>query len=377
MEIDKENIKHLTMLDMSGQIGPEERDYLWDIVVENKEAAEIYHGIFTKFSPEKMARISKELHASFEIRLAAAKRKEKFKKSAKVVGMAVSAVAAAILLVVFLLPGTQERVETPVNISQNSPAKDIELKIGSAPAINLSKQQGTIQAGNVMLNNKNSQLSLLNAAGETRIATLTVPNGREYMLQLPDGSSVQLNAATTLRFPLAFKGNTREITISGEAYVIVKKDAAHPFYVHLPHGTVQVLGTEFNINTYQAQEDRIALVNGSIKVKNTRDSSSIKPGYEATVTSRALLQVDEFDQYDVLSWRKGVYPFTNASLEVVATLIERYYGIPVKFEGQPASEKFTGVISRKTPITNFLTGLKLTGFVKEFTFDKDGTLHLK
>lgn len=197
------------------------------------------------------------------------------------------------------------------------------------------------------------------------------------MLQLPDGSSIQLNAATILRFPLAFTGNNREITISGEAYLTIKKDARHPFYVNLPHGTVQVLGTEFNINTYNAQEDEVALVNGSIKVRSTRDSSIIKPGYKAIVHSGAALQVDEFDPYDVLSWRKGEYPFTNASLQVVSTLIERYYGIPVQFEGQASSQKFTGVISRKTPINNFLTGLKLTGFVNEFSFDKEGVLHIK
>lgn len=87
------------------------------------------------------------------------------------------------------------------------------------------------------------------------------------------------------------------------------------------------MGPEFNINTYDKEEDRIALVAGSIKVRSAQDSSLIRPGYEATVKPGRHLNVAEFDPYDVLSWRKGEYPFTNVTLQTVSSLIERYYGI--------------------------------------------------
>ena len=74
------------------------------------------------------------------------------------------------------LPGTKQSNNNIVAVQYTT---DIELRIGAAPAINLGKQQGKIQAGNLLLNNTNQQLSLLNSAGEAGIATLTVPNGKD------------------------------------------------------------------------------------------------------------------------------------------------------------------------------------------------------
>ncbi|PWV44640.1 FecR family protein [Chitinophaga sp. S165] len=376
MQIDKDHIVNLTIFELTEVITPEEKIELQAAIESNAEWKALYDKVKADLTTEELDAKRKQLQDDFPYFFAASQKKLRISKTAKVIGIATSAAAAAVLLAVVLIPGTHPTQTNLGELAQYKGSNDIELKIGSAPVINLSKQQGTIQAGNVVMNNQNSQLSL-KATGNAGIATLTVPNGKEYMLQLPDGSSVQLNAATTLQFPLTFKGNAREINIDGEAYISVKKDAAKPFFVNLPHGKVEVLGTEFNINTYNAQEDKVAVVNGSIKVRSASDSSLVKPGYEATVGTGSPLQIDEFDPYDVLSWRKGEYPFTDASLKSVAVLIERYYGIHVKFEGETTSQKFTGVISRKTPINNFLTGLKLTGFVKEYSFDKEGVLHLK
>lgn len=375
MQIDRKYLEQLTRFEMAGNITPEEQKVLADAIDNDMEARRIYHYIYTGVRSEEYAVVISQLREEMTIRFAAYKRKRKLIKSAKVIGITASAIAAAVWLAVLLVPHTLQDADHTTVVAQQKRAVDIELRIGSAPVINLSKQQGQIQAGNVVLNNKEQQLSLLRSAGNAGIATLTVPNGKEYMLQLPDGSTIQINAATTVHFPLAFSGPMREITISGEAYLSVKKNAMQPFLVNLPHGKVQVLGTEFNINTYNG--DKVALVTGSIKMKTARDSSLIKPGYEATITTDAHLQVDEFDPYDVLSWRRGEYPFRNASLQTVSILIERYYGIPVRFEGESTAQKFTGVISRKTPINNFLAGLKLTGFVKAYSFDKEGTLHLR
>ncbi|ACU60627.1 FecR family protein [Chitinophaga pinensis] len=374
MKIDPEHIRTLTLYEKGATITPEEQEYLYEAVVQNEEAKQIYRELMTDISQEELNRVSTELKADIKVRLAAAKQK---KQRAKVISITATAVAAAVLAGVAILPVVNKNEPTRAPLAHAKANNDIELKIGDAAAINLGAQQGVIKSGNATLNNSNQQLSLVDAAGDTRLATLTVPNGKEYVMALPDGSTVHLNAATSLKFPLSFTGSSREITISGEAYITVKKDAARPFLVHLPHGTVQVLGTEFNINTYNQQEDRVALVSGSIRVRSGNDSSLVKPGYETVADDAPGLAVDQFDPYDVLSWRKGEFPFTNASLKEVAVLIERFYGIPVVFEGSTSAQQFTGVISRKTPVNNFLTGLKLTGFVKEFSFDKDGTLHVK
>ncbi len=104
---------------------------------------------------------------------------------------------------------------------------------------------------------------------ETVYNTITTPKGGQYQVSLPDGSMVWLNAASSLSFPVNFTGKQRKVSITGEAYFEIKKNRNKPFIVQAGRQEVEVLGTEFNVNSYQPESISTSLVAGAVKVINT------------------------------------------------------------------------------------------------------------
>lgn len=97
--------------------------------------------------------------------------------------------------------------------------------------------------------------------------TLSVPRGGEFFLTLPDSTRVWLNAESELRFPDRFVGDKRVVFLSGEAYFDVERDEEHPFRVELDGGSVNVLGTEFNVSAYAGEDVAATLVEGSVSFR--------------------------------------------------------------------------------------------------------------
>jgi ferric-dicitrate binding protein FerR (iron transport regulator) len=197
----------------------------------------------------------------------------------------------------------------------------------------------------------------------------------DYNIHLSDGSVVYLNSATILSFPMKFTGNTREITINGEAYLEVAKDATHPFIVNLPHGSVQVLGTEFNVNSYDSGVVKVALVQGSVNMQMDNHTLHLTPGKEGVYKNNNLA-VKPFDEQTTLGWRQGIYYFDNATLRQIVEVLPRWFGMQVQMDNEAkASEHFTGRVYRNQPITDFLDNLKSTTTVDYFI--RDSVVHFR
>jgi len=95
---------------------------------------------------------------------------------------------------------------------------------------------------------------------------ITVPRYAEYQINLEDGTKVWLNSETKLKFPLAFGEKERVVYVSGEAFFQVAHNAGRPFIVKIDEDTkVKVLGTEFNIRTYEENMSQSTLISGSIE----------------------------------------------------------------------------------------------------------------
>src|SRR5690606_19326478 len=106
-----------------------------------------------------------------------------------------------------------------------------------------------------------------NATRNVLYNTMSTPTGGQYRLMLPDGTEVWLNAASSITYPVAFAGSERNVSITGEVYFEVKKNAAKPFKVKVKEQVIEVLGTRFNVNAYD-NEDAIktTLAEGTVKV---------------------------------------------------------------------------------------------------------------
>ena len=208
--------------------------------------------------------------------------------------------------------------------------------------------------------------------------TLSTPRGGQYQLVLPDGSTVWLNAASSIRFPTAFTGNERNVEITGEAYFEVKKDPNKPFIVKLPPqpggpggASVKVLGTHFNINAYDDEAaSKVTLLEGTVQVNSAirnRQSAILKPGEQATLSNKSQtsqsIPVQTADLEEVMAWKNGAFQFNGATIETVMRQISRWYDVEVEYKGK-ISLHFAGAISRNVNISQVLEMLEKAGGIK-------------
>ncbi|MRG45409.1 DUF4974 domain-containing protein [Chitinophaga sp. SYP-B3965] len=205
---------------------------------------------------------------------------------------------------------------------------------------------------------QNGQLAYDGSSKETVYNTITTPKGRQFRLQLPDGSKVWLNAASSVKYPTTFAGKERRVELTGEAYFEVAKNADHPFKVKAGDATeVEVLGTSFNINSYPDETTiRTTLLDGAVRLNAYQQSQILKPGQQAVVKpAKAQLElVNNADLDKVMAWKNGLFNFEDASLEEVMRQLERWYDIEVTYaKGIPAI-RFGGEINRQNTLQDVL-----------------------
>ena len=173
-------------------------------------------------------------------------------------------------------------------------------------------------------------------------------------LVLSDGTRVHANAESRLTYPVSFTGNKREVYLTGEALFEVAKDTLHPFIVHTPYGIVEVVGTRFNVNTYEKNQTTVTLEEGAVKVyceeKKGTEQKSLSPGEQAVIQSKTIntqtVQVQEYT-----SWANGIYEYTDTSLETIVQQLSRWYNVNITFtDPQLRERKFAGVIFRDQPL---------------------------
>lgn len=177
--------------------------------------------------------------------------------------------------------------------------------------------------------------------------TLTTPKGRQFQLELPDGSKVWLNAASSITYPARFTGKERHVTINGEAYFEVAKNAALPFKVTTGKVTVEVLGTHFNINAYDDEASiNTTLLEGSVKINTQEIIQLLQPGQQAQVRQNAIQLVKNADVDQAVAWKNGVFSFAHAGLPAVMRQLSRWYNVEVVYAGAVPVREFTGDIGR-------------------------------
>lgn len=162
--------------------------------------------------------------------------------------------------------------------------------------------------------------------------------------------------------------------MDGEAYFIIKKAASQPFIVHTPNGDIRVLGTEFNVNTYNRGITKASLVQGAIAFKKGTDSVRLRPGTEV-VAEGDQHRITDFEKEVTLSWMNGIFFFHNAPLSEIADMINRWFDVPVVIDNpELASQLFTGNLDKSRPLEAFLQLLKNT--VDARYYYTDNVLHI-
>ncbi len=179
----------------------------------------------------------------------------------------------------------------------------------------------------------------------------TLPGGY-YRLQLPDGSKVVLNNASTVLFASAFGSNERQVSVTGEAYFDVVKDG-RPFYVKLPGLKIEVHGTQFNVQAYKEEGIvRTTLVAGAVKVKAGTQEVLLKPGEQAVFTKKKKLEkvTDPAAVKKATAWKSGTFVFENDDIKTIIGQLCRNYNLEVEYKGTIPNKTFYGFFYRNDPV---------------------------
>ncbi|MEO1010492.1 MAG: FecR domain-containing protein [Bacteroidota bacterium] len=198
--------------------------------------------------------------------------------------------------------------------------------------------------------------------------TLTVPLGRQFHLELSDGTIVHLNAGSKLRYPVHFPDSiVRKVFLEGEGFFSVAKRNNQRFVVHSDALSAEVFGTAFNLSSYVHEESSIVLVEGSVGAftegqKYTEENGTMMaPGQKASISeSSGAIAVEEVETDAYTAWINGTLLFKNERFASLSKKLERHYNIVLQNNYPELDDKrFTGKFDIES-ITEILEVFKRT-----------------
>lgn len=297
-----------------------------------------------------------------------------------------SAVAAVLLLALGVYRLLQPTAHKPATIATAPVSRDITpggnkavliLADGSEMPLDSSASGALTQQGNTnVIQPAGGQLLYTPQTGRPETVdvvqynTLRTPRGGQFQVTLPDGTHVWLNAASSLKYPVAFKGASRQVELNGEAYFEVAGNAVMPFKVMVRTGLpdsleVAVLGTQFNIMAY-ADETLVktTLLEGAVKVSSKAGSKQLAPGQGAYLDKQqhTLALQQHVDIEEAVAWKNGLIQLEGNDITSIMRMIERWYDVEVVYTA-PVPAHFRGVIPRNVPVSQVLKMMEMTGEV--------------
>lgn len=193
------------------------------------------------------------------------------------------------------------------------------------------------------------------------------------LITLPDGSTVVLNNNSTLDFPAAFTGSTREVVLKGEAYFDISKDAAKPFIIHTGKVKTKVLGTAFNIRAYPHEVDvTVTVTKGKVKVEmENKTLGIITPNQQISFNKKNSAAVQQAVLADsIIAWKQHDLVFDNITFEEAASVINERYNVDIRFSNENIKKcRFNASFLSNNHVDQVLTVLC---DLNKATYEKDG-----
>lgn len=172
----------------------------------------------------------------------------------------------------------------------------------------------------------------LNLATSAKQITKMAAKGERKEIKLQDGSLVILNSNSSITYPESF-GKTREIKLTGEAYFKVHRDIQKPFIVATRDVSVKVLGTSFNVNSYNHNDTKVSVITGKVQVTApSGDKQLLVKDQQVTYRKDLELNFTEDDSSEGIAWTQNTIFLKNTTLEETAKIIENWYDVKVDFE---------------------------------------------
>lgn len=203
------------------------------------------------------------------------------------------------------------------------------------------------------------------------------PRGEKSKIYLPDGTLVWLNSGSQLAYYTDFNSGNRKVLLEGEAFFDVSKNKELPFDVYAGNLKIEVLGTSFNVNSYNEDKNTvISLLEGQVAVMDAQNEKLL-----SKIFPQQKIVVDRTtNNYELLScdadmdgiWRYGQLKINNDPMSQVIAKMERWYGVNINLEGKQLSERYwltikteslteiLELINKITPISYQIKGEEVT-----------------
>lgn len=162
--------------------------------------------------------------------------------------------------------------------------------------------------------------------------TQITSKGEKKEILLTDGSIVVLNSNSSITYPEEF-GKTRNIKLNGEAYFKVFHDEQRPFVVQTHDVKVRVLGTSFDINSYNHRQTKVSVITGKVEVTSpTGKKVHIIKNQQADLRSNSDFEISKEDSNEGIAWTSNTIILKNTTLAETAKIIENWYNVDITFE---------------------------------------------
>lgn len=302
------------------------------------------------------------------------------RKRRKILARAAAIAASIVVLLVTYFVISPFDAETSVPVSQSVqtivPGTDKAiLLMDDGTSYNLSSGQNLeVEEGGTQISSQGSSLQYVESegrGGEVKYNTLIIPNGGQFSLILADGTKVWLNAGSTLEYPTSFSEKVRKVKLAGEAYFEVTKNPKAPFQVVSGEQVVEVLGTSFNISSYQKDSSvSTTLVEGKVSVfleKHPQIRETLVPEQQS-IFVKGTKKIDQrtVNTERYIAWKEGWFYFQDESLEAIMQTLARWYDVEVHFQSEETKKlTFTGKFKRYEDLKDVLNLLEKT---QEVTF---------
>ena len=362
LEYDNNYIRRLIQLDLVGGLSPEEKGKLEDWINESEEHRLLFYKIKKQLSINEIRN-----YLQTDVEDAWKKVREKtfgappVRPRIRPKWLKYAAVVLPVLLSITLWYAWKEKMEnkqatvaclSPVLTLDNG--EKYQLDPEEQTEIYVNEEVKAYQAGGGLIYDTTARQE------ENKYNRIEVPRGSEYWIVLPDGTRVWLNAATELKYPVAFHAKERRVYLKGEAYFEVAPDKNRPFYVETEEVKVRVLGTVFDVNTHYTRGVRTVLVEGAVALEwGDQKEIRMKPGeladFDRTTTEVTLKEVDVTSY---ISWKEGYFVFEDEPLEEIMHTLSLWYDKEFLFVGKRSRAlHFSGHIKRYERIETILSAI--------------------
>lgn len=283
-----------------------------------------------------------------------------------------SAVAAAIIILCLLAVLWQNKPGIPKETIMQAAKKQTEeiqpgknqarLTLYNGKKLNFDQQQ-PINERNNNLNYEKGRLVYSGSSADETIQwnTLEVPKAGTFEIQLPDGSTVWVNANSKLYFPNRFPTDERFVKVEGEAFFKVQKDKKRPFKVQSGDLNIAVLGTSFNVRAYQPKHFATTLVEGSVQLTYHDQRITMSPGEKAFIDAKDKLKIQTVDIESATAWKEGYFYFKDEPLVKILQDVSNWYDLQVSINGDLPSGLYSGSIDRNSKLNGVLKMLSNVG----------------